>query len=73
MAKLYIKQKNILVAFYNRTESTTVDGQVMSDLEKVRDCETLWQDANRFLGDYRSQLMYGRKTPQELKVWVREA
>lgn len=58
MRHLSIKQKKILRAFYDRTQSNAVDGQTVRELEKLNDFETLWQACNRFLWDLQSAQRY---------------
>lgn len=71
--KLTAKQKQILVEAFNRGERnyTGASRDTMAKLEVCKDSETLYTDASRFLSDYQSELTYGRKTPQELKEWVK--
>lgn len=72
--QLLIKQKKILVeAYENGERDYSISSSTYRKLEKCKDTETLCTDAARFLRDYGNELKYGRKTPQELKDWVKLA
>jgi hypothetical protein len=72
--KLTLKQKQILIQAYQEGERNyNLSYVVIEALEKVKYTETLPTDASRFIGDYDSQIKYGRKTEKELKEWVKGA
>lgn len=71
MRRLNAKQKKMLVQYYNETGSTSRNNVISGLLENENDYETIWQDADRFLIGYHSELMYGRQDAEGMKLWVR--
>lgn len=71
MRRLTTEQKRILVKHYKTFGTIALNMIAMIALEAENDYETLWQDAQRFLRDYQSELNYGRKTIEEIRQWVK--
>lgn len=63
MRKLSAKQKNYLInkiENYNIKNVEQMSSMEYSILENINDYETLFQDANRFIYDYRMNKLYNK-------------
>lgn len=59
--KLTKKQEKAIEAYYNRTQDILIDDKTSEDIASINWYETVYQDMNRYIWDYQSQIRYGNK------------
>lgn len=59
--KLTKKQEKAIEAYYNKTQEIFFDEATEQAIADINWYETVYQDMNRYIWDYNSQIKYGNK------------
>lgn len=61
MRALTKQQKKMVEHYYNKTKEVVIDSATEQEIADKNWYETVYQDINRYIWDYHSQVTYGNK------------